>query len=197
MKNIRIYDAIKYSNGEYQKVKDGIYKTTMTPQDNENYFGLNGIVDEELVAKLASCDGWVDGKEEFDADYQNLSMDGKIYYRDKIDLDDKEQEIWYYERDGIEPETVYVTSIVFEPEPEFDENEPGDSFVSQYPLEDILDQYYCYISDDYEEQNKEDHKNSYVEFASEDQSDIEKLLEIIGKHVYNKEDGDYIKLVIE
>ena len=100
-------------------------------------------------------------------------------------------------RDEDTEETVYVTSIVFEPEPELNENQPSDKYVSQYPLEDILDKFGCYCGDNYEKENEEDPVNSYVEFVSDNLEEIENLLTIIGKHVYNKVDGEYVKLVIE
>jgi len=37
----------------------------------------------------------------------------------------------------------------------------------------------------------------YLEFSASDMEDIQKLLGIVNKHVYNKEDGDYVELVIE
>lgn len=72
-----------------------------------------------------------------------------------------------------------------------------DDFVSQYPLEDILDEFYIYCYDSYDEENASDKKNSYVEFTSEDIEDIRKVLDIIGKHVYNVTEGENVKLVIE
>ena len=45
--------------------------------------------------------------------------------------------------------------------------------------------------------NKNDTVNSYIEFAGDSIEDIEKLLTVVGKHIYNKEYGDYVKLVIE
>ena len=99
--------------------------------------------------------------------------------------------------DPAEKKMIYVTSIVYEPEPELDENKPSDSFVSQYPLEDILDEFFVYCEDLYEKENANDKNNSYVEFASEDINDIRKLLSIIGKHVYDQEDGEYVELIIE
>ena len=51
--------------------------------------------------------------------------------------------------------------------------------------------------DDYEEENAEDPKNCYVEFASEDIGDIRDILTIVGKHVYNKDNGEYVDLIIE
>ena len=94
-------------------------------------------------------------------------------------------------------EVIYVTSIIFEQEPEFGENKPSDKHISQYPIEEVLEKFYCHVSDLYEKENLEDSANSYVEVASDDIQDIEKFLTIIGKHVYNKTDGEYIKLIIE
>ncbi len=69
-----------------------------------------------------------------------------------------------------------------------------DTEISQYPLEDILDEFYVYLYDDYIKENSEDKVNSYVEFASEDIEDVRKVITILGRHVYNYEEGDYIKL---
>lgn len=97
-------------------------------------------------------------------------------------------------------EDCFVTSLSFEQEPELDE---GDSpaFISQYPLEDLLDQFYVHISDFYEELNSKSNITCYYEFASPDLEDIQKLRSIIGKHVYNRtitQDGEnYVELVIE
>ena len=195
MKNIRLYEAPKYASEEYKKVGDGSYKTTVIPQSSG--LSLRGVMDEELVEKLASLEGWEDGQNFEDEDLQIILFEGKKYYRDKSDPDNEDQEIIYYEPFGMEPEKVFVTSIVYEPEPEYGENEPADPIVSQYPLEDILDKYGCYCLDDYKEENETDDHHSYVEFASDRRKDIVSLLEIIGKHVYNQEDGDYIKLIIE
>lgn len=105
-----------------------------------------------------------------------------------------------YEYTDDDDEKLYVTSLSFEQEPEFEEGEFAD-YISQYPLEDILDKFYCHISDFYDELNVSDSKICYQEFASPDVEDIKNLRGIIGKHVYNKEveeDGNnYIKLIIE
>ena len=58
MKNIRLYEAPKYASAEYKKVKDGIYKTTIIPQSSG--LSLRGVMDEELVERLASLEGWED-----------------------------------------------------------------------------------------------------------------------------------------
>ena len=95
---------------------------------------------------------------------------------------------------------MYVTSLSFEQEPDYDEGEsPAD--ISQYPLEDILDKYCVAINDFYEEKNAQSGKICYQEFSGKDIEDIKNLFEIVGKHVYNKEvekdGGNYIELVIE
>ena len=82
-------------------------------------------------------------------------------------------------------------------EPEYDENEPSDPYVSQYPLEDILDEFFISCYDSYDEENETDKEHSYIEFAADDIEDIRKVLSLIGKHVYNKQEGDYVELKIE
>ena len=95
---------------------------------------------------------------------------------------------------------LYVTSLSFVQEPEYGEAKYA-SDISQYPLEDILDKYYCHITDFYEDLNTDESRICYLEFASEDKKDIIKLREIIGKHVYNEEveenDTTVVKLMIE
>ncbi len=93
-------------------------------------------------------------------------------------------------------ESLYITSLSFIQEPEFNEGANA-SNITQYPLEDILDKFYCYVSDFYEELNTVDSQKCYHEFASPDLEDIRNLRALIGKHVYNKESEGYIKLIIE
>lgn len=104
-----------------------------------------------------------------------------------------EEGIYEVTQDG---KHLYVTSLSFVQEPEYDEGTDA-SDISQYPLEDILDEFYCYISDFYEELNLADSQKCYQEFASTDLKNIRNLRSIIGKHVYNKEVDRYIKLIIE
>lgn len=110
---------------------------------------------------------------------------------------EREQGIYMY-RDG--DEDLYVTSLSFLQEPEFGEGECAD-VILQYPLEDILDEFCCYVSDFYKELNTSGSKICYLEFASPDISDIKDLRGIIGKHVYNKEYEEggevYSELIIE
>lgn len=92
-------------------------------------------------------------------------------------------------------ELLYVTSVSFVQEPDLGEG-AGEA-VSQYPLEDILDEFYCYISDFYRDMNTADSENNYLEFASSDLEDIQKLRSIIGKHVYNLEEDEGVRLIID
>lgn len=115
----------------------------------------------------------------------------------KSDYKQIEDGVYEYKKDD---KVLYVTSLSFEQEPEYEESEFADN-ISQYPLEDILDKFYCHISDFYEDLNVSDSKTCYLEFAAMDKDDIRKLRSIIGKHVYNadyEEDGrTYVRLVIE
>lgn len=104
-----------------------------------------------------------------------------------------EDGIFKTEDDG---EALYVTSLSFVQEPEFEEGENAGE-ISQYPLEDILDEFLCHIGDFYEELNTADSLRCCLEFASPDVENVRKLRTIIGKHVYNKEEGEYVKLIIE
>lgn len=90
----------------------------------------------------------------------------------------------------------FVTSLSFEQEPEYEEGASA-AEISQYPLEDILDRFCVYISDFYKELNAEDSTVCYLEFCASSAERIQQLREIIGKHVYNKETGGIIDLVVE
>ena len=93
-------------------------------------------------------------------------------------------------------ETIYVTSLSFVQEAEFGEGENA-ADISQYPLEEILDRFMCYVSDFYSDLNTADSQVCYQEFAGTAIEDLQELRSIIGKHVYEKEDGEYVKVVIE
>lgn len=93
-------------------------------------------------------------------------------------------------------EKVYVTSLSFVQEPELGEGENA-ACISQYPLEEILDNFMCYVSDFYPDLNTADSQVCYQEFASTDIEDLQELRTIIGKHAYEKEVGRYTELAIE
>lgn len=100
-----------------------------------------------------------------------------------------------YEHDG-----EYFCSLSFVQEPEYGEGESAAN-IAQYPLEDILDKYYAYVADFYTELNRADSEVCYLEFGAGSADDIRQLLEIVGKHVYNKsvsENGkESVRLVTE
>lgn len=123
------------------------------------------------------------------------SMIGKTMYHFG-EANPKGPKTWFKKK-ITEKHTIFVTSISFIQEPEYGENNPSDKFISQYPLEDVLDKFECSINDTYYEQNENDSEKSYVEIASDNIGNLRKLLSIIGKHVYIKEDGKYANLIIE
>ncbi len=198
MKNIRFYEADKYKSANYEKIEDMIYKTIEEKDENQNFFALSLCENDELTSKLMKSDEWEHGSGKFIEDYMVITYKGRKYYRGIENIGTDDDDIFENPNDdSAEPNYIYVTSIVFVPEPELDENEPTDEFVSQYPLEDILEEFNIYSYDSYETENKSDKENSYVEFASDDIEDIRKVLTLIGKHVYNKDDGEYVQLIIE
>ncbi len=198
MKNIKFYEAPKYNTAEYEKIEDMIYRTVEEKKENTGCYSLRQCSDNELAEQLKKADGWVQGTGEFYEEYMIITHEGKKYYRE-IECIDTDEDIIFENNndDSGEPNMIYVTSIVFEPEPELEENEPSAPYVSQYPLEDILDEFLIYCYDDYKKENEEDKEHSYVEFAADDIEDIRKVLTIIGKHVYNKQEGKYVMLKIE
>ena len=190
MKNIRNYDAPKYKGEAYKEVESGIYATTADESESADYLALEQLMVPEELKEIENLDGWVRGEELYE-DFLVLTHNGKNYYKDPEDPD----ELILIDHKG--NDEIYVTSLIFEQEPEFEENAPTDEEISQYPLEDIFDKFYCYGGDLYPEENAKDPVNSYYEFVSDDLEDIRNLRSIIGKHVYNQEDGDIIRLIIE
>lgn len=94
----------------------------------------------------------------------------------------------------------YVVSLSFIQEPELGEGENA-SDISQYPLEDIIEKYYVYISDFYPELNKKDSNICVLEFCSDKIERIRVLMEIVGRHIYNlveEQNGvKYARLMID
>ena len=112
----------------------------------------------------------------------------------------KVKENIYKTYDDFLKQDSFVTSLSFEQEPEYGEGDSSDD-ISQYPLEDILDKYCVAVEDFYEEINDGSTNMCVLEFSVSDIDDIGNLLEIVGRHVYNKEvkeDGEiYTVLAIE
>lgn len=198
MKNIRFYEAEKYKTADYEIVDEKIYKTYENGSESDDYLGLEQLDDNALAEKLKQVEGWEYGAGEMLEDYLILNYDGKKYYRDIEDVGtDNDIVMVNMDDPSNSPKEIFVTSIVFEAEPDLGENSPSEPVISQYPLEDILDKFYVYLHDDYVDENTSDTINSYVEFASEDIEDIRAVLSILGKHVYNVDEGDYIDIKIE
>lgn len=103
---------------------------------------------------------------------------------------------------GFYEDGVYVTSLTFEQEPDMPSEEGGcPQNITQYPLEEILEEFDVAVYDFYEELNDKSEVTCYQEFGSNKIEDIRNLRTIIGKHVYDEEyeeDGEtYIRLKIE
>lgn len=98
----------------------------------------------------------------------------------------KLEDMIYLSKDQVLGKECCVTSLSFEQEPELGEGTDS-SNISQYPLEDILDEFDLALEDEYLELNAMGTKTCYVELGSLNPTDIRKVLGLIGKHVYNKE----------
>ena len=105
-----------------------------------------------------------------------------------------------YENGIYRKDNLFFVTLSFIQEPELGEGNDA-SYISQYPLEDILDKFGVFVSDFYEKENIKDNDVCCLEFASNDAKDIINLLTIINKHVYNKNviiDGEEsVTLIIE
>ncbi|WP_249963266.1 hypothetical protein [Histophilus somni] len=124
------------------------------------------------------------------------NIDVFIHKKYNNDEYEKVAEYIYKTYDTFMKEYCFVTSLKFVQEPELGE---GDSpkRISQYPLEDILDEFSVAVQDFYEDMNDSSDEICYLEFSGSNIEAIHGLLGIVNKHVYNKEDGEYVKLVIE
>lgn len=122
--------------------------------------------------------------------------DIQIYAAEKYNAPDYTRvEEGIFKHDG-----EYFCSLSFVQEPEYGEGESA-ADIAQYPLEDILDTYYAYVADFYTDLNTADSNTCYLEFGAGSAEEIRSLLDIVGKHVYNKtvlQDGkEYIQMVVE
>ena len=80
-------------------------------------------------------------------DYLILNYEGRKYYRDIEDVGtDNDIVMVNMDEPSNSPTEIFVTSIVFEAEPDLGENSPSEPVISQYPLEDILDKFPYEIS---------------------------------------------------
>lgn len=100
------------------------------------------------------------------------------------------------EPDIYECESGFVTSLCFEQEPDLEEGSSA-ADLSQYPLEDVLDKFNVYVSDFFKALNVAESQVCYIEFCGNELEAIQQLRTLIGKHVYNRDNGETIDLVIE
>lgn len=91
-------------------------------------------------------------------------------------------------RMGITSEPVYCVTL-------YAELEDGED--TQYPLEDILDEYYVNCTEVMEEKEEAGKRIYIFGIEGEDENAIKTITNFVGKRVYNYEDGGYIKLGIE
>lgn len=121
------------------------------------------------------------------------------FYNQKYDTDKYTKvEEFIYSYEG-ERGTYYCTPITFEQEPEYEEGTDS-SYISQYPLEDILDEFCVFVSDFFDELNTGENNVCYQEFSGFNLKDVQNLKNrIVGKHVYNllHEEEEYVELIIE
>ena len=132
----------------------------------------------------------------YNAEKYKVGYDGSNYNEGSVYNYKQVKDGIYSMFDDWEGNDFYVTSFSFGQESDLDEGDSPKN-ISQYPLEDILDKYGVWVSDHYEDINNNSDKLCYLEFASHELKDIESLRELIGKHVYSKTEGDYVKLIIE
>ena len=88
-------------------------------------------------------------------------------------------------------EEIYVTSLSFEMEPECYGEEGGcPQDITQVPFEDLLDEFFVFVTDFYDGLNAESQVTCYQEFGSWNLEDIQRLRTIIGKRLYAIDPGD-------
>ena len=100
-------------------------------------------------------------------------------------------------------EEIFVTSLSFEMEPEcYGEEGASPRNITQVPFESLLDEFFVFVTDFYEELNESNETICYQEFGAFALEDVQKLRTVIGKRVYavpyrDEEDGEeYYDMVI-
>lgn len=181
MKNIENFKSPKYDDPRYEMVLPDIYKVTRKVNDDRLSTKFTQSADEEAEV-VRDIEGW-----EYIEKYKGyaLTYNDKLYFRKHNHVDDV---IMEYDTSEV---TEFVTSLSFVQEPELGEGEDA-SDISQFPLEDIMDEWFCGVGDFYDNLNIKGSKKCYIEFASYDIEIIKELRTIIGKRVYSNDDGFYI-----
>ena len=101
-------------------------------------------------------------------------------------------------------EEIFVTSLSFEMEPEcYGEEDASPQNITQIPFENLLDEFFVYVTDFYDQLNGKSETICYQEFGSGKLSDIQKLRTIIGKRFFavpytdESNEEEYYNVVIE
>lgn len=103
---------------------------------------------------------------------------------------EKIEEGIYSIKNQFDEDEIFVTSLSFEIEKEcYGEEESSPEYISQVPFEDLLDEFFVFVSDFYEELNENSENTCYIEFGAPDLDDIKNLRTIIGKRFYAVSDG--------
>lgn len=102
----------------------------------------------------------------------------------------------------VSDQEIFVTSLSFEMEPEcYGEEDASPRNLTQVPIEGLLDEFFVFVTDFYEQLNEASETICYQEFGSFDLSDIQKLRTIIGKRFYAlpymEDDEEYYRMVME
>ena len=90
----------------------------------------------------------------------------------------------------------YSIPITFEQEPKFGEGKNSKD-ISQYPLEDVLDEFFIHVSDFFDELNTGKNNICYLELSGDLQNVLNFKNKIIGKRVFNKIKKDERRLIIK
>lgn len=111
----------------------------------------------------------------------------------------------YWRPDRVD-ENLFVTSLTFEMEPGCYGEEGGcPQHITQIPFENILDDFSVFITDFYDDLNRDSPKICYQEFGSRHLENIRNLRALIGKRFFavpcdpddeDSEEEDY-KIIIE
>lgn len=75
----------------------------------------------------------------------------------------------------------------------YGEEDGSPCHITQVPFENLLDNFHVYVTDFYEQLNKESECLCYQEFGSDDLENIRKIQDMVGKRIYAvpyEEDGE-------
>ncbi len=110
----------------------------------------------------------------------------------------------YKTKSPYDNEDIFVTSLTFEFEPQcYEEADGTPQNMPQVPIEGILDEFYVFVTDFYEELNETSEITCYQEFGALNLSNIQSLRKLIGKRFYavpyidEEDEEEYYEMVIE